>query len=184
MNRQPETGQLDLRPDSPAYATQLRLITARLVAAANEAAGTQAVRTVRVLPPGTTPAPRTTPKSPAATPNVSQAPVKKREMGSAGFHQALAAHRQAARPSRVDPAIEAAVQRQTTRNAGAGPPGVPRAARAGQRTGPARPGPCRAPPPGRRLPRRRAAPGPCGARGKGSRNGGRGPAAGTAGQTA
>ncbi|MBZ4319234.1 DUF721 domain-containing protein [Streptomyces huiliensis] len=24
----PETGQLDLRPDSPAYATQLRLITA------------------------------------------------------------------------------------------------------------------------------------------------------------
>ncbi|MFI0193056.1 DciA family protein [Streptomyces sp. NPDC017082] len=48
----PETGQLDLRPDSSAYATQLRLITARIVATANEAAGTEAVRTVRVLPPG------------------------------------------------------------------------------------------------------------------------------------
>ncbi|MFE7113600.1 DciA family protein [Streptomyces sp. NPDC057575] len=30
----PETGQLDLRPDSPAYATQLRLISARIVTAA------------------------------------------------------------------------------------------------------------------------------------------------------
>jgi predicted nucleic acid-binding Zn ribbon protein len=46
----PETGQLDLRPDSPAYATQLRLITARIVATANTSVGTDAVRTVRVLP--------------------------------------------------------------------------------------------------------------------------------------
>ncbi|WP_322888036.1 DciA family protein [Streptomyces solincola] len=35
-----ETGQLDLRPDSPAYATQLRLISSRIVAAANDAVGT------------------------------------------------------------------------------------------------------------------------------------------------
>nr|WP_301128655.1 hypothetical protein [Streptomyces cacaoi] len=42
---------MDLRPDSPAYATQLRLITARIVAAANDAAGTDAVRPMRVLPP-------------------------------------------------------------------------------------------------------------------------------------
>ncbi|MFF5338491.1 DciA family protein [Streptomyces sp. NPDC013181] len=48
----PETGQLDLRPDSPAYATQLRLITARIVAMANSTVGTDAVRMVRVLPPG------------------------------------------------------------------------------------------------------------------------------------
>nr|WP_237492911.1 DciA family protein [Streptomyces sp. YIM 132580] len=33
----PETGQLDLRPDSPAYTTQLRLISARIITAANEA---------------------------------------------------------------------------------------------------------------------------------------------------
>ncbi|UQA92340.1 DciA family protein [Streptomyces halobius] len=32
----PENGQLDLRPDSPAYATQLRLVSDRIVAAANE----------------------------------------------------------------------------------------------------------------------------------------------------
>ncbi|WDM16457.1 DUF721 domain-containing protein [Streptomyces lavenduligriseus] len=105
-----ETGQLDLRPDSPAYATQLRLITTRIVAAANEAAGTDAVRTVRVLPPGSAPAPRT---SPATTPDAPQAPVKTREMAGAGYHQALAAH-QAARPDRhVDPAIAEAIESQT-----------------------------------------------------------------------
>ncbi|WP_374120565.1 DciA family protein [Streptomyces sp. AN091965] len=48
----PETGQLDLRPASPAYATQLRLISARIVAAVNEAVGTDAVRAVGVLPVG------------------------------------------------------------------------------------------------------------------------------------
>ncbi|MEQ6027924.1 DciA family protein [Streptomyces salinarius] len=51
----PETGQLDLRPGSPAYTTQLRLISARIVAAANEPAGTDAVRTVRVLAVGAAP---------------------------------------------------------------------------------------------------------------------------------
>ncbi len=61
----PETGQLDPRPASSAYATQLRLITARIIAAANEAAGTEAVRTVRVLPPGAAPAP----EAPAAAPD-------------------------------------------------------------------------------------------------------------------
>ncbi len=57
----PESGQLDLRPASTAYATQLRLITARIVAAVNEAAGTDAVRAVRVLPVGAAAAPRTAP---------------------------------------------------------------------------------------------------------------------------
>ncbi|MDT6988053.1 DciA family protein [Streptomyces lusitanus] len=109
----PETGQLDLRPDSPAYATQLRLITARIVATANSTVGTDAVRTVRVLPPGTAPAPRTASEAPAAAPDASQAPVKTREMGSAGFHQALAAHQAVVPPSRVDPSIAEAVERQT-----------------------------------------------------------------------
>ncbi|WP_343239763.1 DciA family protein [Streptomyces sp. SID9913] len=106
----PETGQLDLRPDSPAYATQLRLITARIVATANNTVGTDAVRTVRVLPPGAAPAPRT---APAAAPDAPQAPVKTREMGSPGFHQALAAHQAVVPPSRVDPSIAEAVERQT-----------------------------------------------------------------------
>ncbi|WP_172386930.1 Tn3 family transposase [Streptomyces sp. MNP-20] len=57
--RSPETRQLDLRPDSPAYATQLRLITARIIAAANGSTGSEAVRTVRVLPAVAVPAPRT-----------------------------------------------------------------------------------------------------------------------------
>ncbi|WP_308010518.1 DciA family protein [Streptomyces olivaceus] len=57
----PETGQLDLRPDSPAYATQLRLITAQIVATANSTVGTDAVRTVRVLPPRSGPPQRPRP---------------------------------------------------------------------------------------------------------------------------
>ncbi|MGW8954676.1 DciA family protein [Streptomyces sp. NPDC055709] len=50
-----ESGQLDLRPDSPAYATQLRLISARIITAANDHVGAGAVRTVRVLPVGALP---------------------------------------------------------------------------------------------------------------------------------
>lgn len=110
----PETGQLDLRPDSPAYATQLRLITARIVATANDAAGTEAVRSVRVLPPGAAPTPRTAPKSPAAGRDAPPAPVKTRETASPGFHQALAAHQAVAPPRRIDPSIAQAVERQTT----------------------------------------------------------------------
>lgn len=108
----PETGQLDLRPDSPAYATQLRLITAQIVATANSTVGTDAVRTVRVLPPGAAPALRTTPEAPAAAPDGVQAPVKTREMASPGFHQALAAHQAVVPPSRIDPSIAEAVERQ------------------------------------------------------------------------
>ncbi|MGW9136356.1 DciA family protein [Streptomyces sp. NPDC055681] len=49
-----ESGQLDLRPDPSAYATQLWLVSARIVAAVNETVGTAAVRTVRVLVVGAT----------------------------------------------------------------------------------------------------------------------------------
>ncbi|WP_260868035.1 DUF721 domain-containing protein [Streptomyces sp. SAJ15] len=109
----PETGQLDLRPDSPAYATQLRLITTRLIAAANENVGANAVHTIRVLPIGaTTPAPRTEDTVMAAA-TAPQAPVRTREMASAGYHQALAAHLAAKPVHQVDPAIAAAVERQT-----------------------------------------------------------------------
>ncbi|MCF2131025.1 DciA family protein [Strepomyces sp. STD 3.1] len=106
-----ETGQLDLRPDSPAYATQLRLIGSRIVAAANDAVGTEAVRSVRVLAVGAIgAAPREAPALPAAAP---QAPVKTRKEGSPGFHQVLAAHQAVVPPSRVDPSIAEAVERQT-----------------------------------------------------------------------
>ncbi|MYZ34413.1 MULTISPECIES: DciA family protein [unclassified Streptomyces] len=108
----PQTGQLDLRPDSPAYATQLRLITAQITATANSTVGTDTVRTVRILPAGHAPAPRTTPKAPAVA-DAPQAPVKTREMASPGFHQALAAHQAVTPPSRIDPSITEAVKRQT-----------------------------------------------------------------------
>jgi hypothetical protein len=109
----PETGQLDLRPDSPAYATQLRLISTRIVAAANEAVRTDAVCAIRVLAVGAAPTPCTTPEMPATAPDTPPAPVKTREMASPGFHQALAAHQSVAPPSRVDPSIAEAVERQT-----------------------------------------------------------------------
>lgn len=108
----PETGQLDLRPDSPAYATQLRLISARIVAAANEAVHTDAVRSVRVLAVGAAPVSRTVPET-AVAPDTPPAPVKTREMAAPGFHQALAAHRAVAPPSRIAPSIAEAVERQT-----------------------------------------------------------------------
>nr|WP_024126126.1 DciA family protein [Streptomyces sp. FR1]AHE38744.1 Putative Tra3-like protein [Streptomyces sp. FR1] len=108
----PETGQLDLRPDSPAYATQLRLISARIVAAANSAVGTDAVHTVRVLSVGAAPAPCTTEPSPASAAGP-EAPVKTRELASEGYRQALAAHQAVAPARRVDPGIAEAVERQT-----------------------------------------------------------------------
>lgn len=88
-----ESGQLDLRPDSPAYATQLRLLNARIIAAANDRAGTQAVRTIRVLAIGKTMVPE--PRTPAPTPAAAAGPevsVRTRDMAPEGFHRALAAH--------------------------------------------------------------------------------------------
>jgi hypothetical protein len=108
----PETRQLDLRPDSPAYATQLRLNSARIVAAANSTVGTDAVRAIRVLPVGAAPAPRATESAPAAAAGP-EAPVKTRELASEGYHQALAAHQAVAPARRVDPGIAEAVERQT-----------------------------------------------------------------------
>ncbi|MFI5945572.1 DciA family protein [Streptomyces uncialis] len=108
----PETGQLDLRPDSSAYATQLRLISSRIVAAANDASGTQAVRTVRVLTAGTTaPAPREAVTAPTAV-APTKAPVKTRDMAPPGFHRALAAHQAVPPAQRVDTGVTEAIERQ------------------------------------------------------------------------
>jgi hypothetical protein len=108
----PAARQLDLRPDSPAYATQLRLITARIIATVNSAVGTDAVHTIRVLPAGAAPAPRTTQPAPAAA-AAPEASVDPRRPAPEGYHQALAAHQSAAPPSRIDPGIAEAVERQT-----------------------------------------------------------------------
>ncbi|OKK12235.1 hypothetical protein AMK16_32345 [Streptomyces sp. CB00455] len=108
-----ETGQLDLRPDSPAYATQLRLLNARIIDAANDAAGTQAVRTIRVLAVGqtTVPEPRSVAPAPSAV-AVPAAPVRTRDMAAAGFHRALAAHQAVPRTRGVPLDIAEAAARQ------------------------------------------------------------------------
>ncbi|MGC2997168.1 DciA family protein [Streptomyces sp. G35A] len=107
----PETGQLDLRPDSPAYATQLRLITARIIAAANSAVGTDAVRAVRVLPVGAGPVHQEAgPASEVAA--AAQPPVNAPAPVSRGYQQAMAAHLAAAPDRRMDPSIAEVAERQ------------------------------------------------------------------------
>ncbi|MFB8040300.1 DciA family protein [Streptomyces hydrogenans] len=103
----PESGRLDLRPDSPAYATQLRLLTARIIATANEHVGSSAVRALRVLPPGTvdTTPPQATDRPASGAAATPAAPVKTRETASAGYRLALEAHRAAVDPAHQRPAI-------------------------------------------------------------------------------
>ncbi|MFI8200454.1 DciA family protein [Streptomyces sp. NPDC085942] len=109
-----ETGQLDLLPESPAYATQLRLISARIITAANETTGTGAVRIIRVLPPGTAPAERpsrTSPPSPA--PAARDAAAKAPKTVPEGYRETIAAHRATwTRQQHTRPEIQAAADRQ------------------------------------------------------------------------
>ncbi|MFF0629822.1 DciA family protein [Streptomyces sp. NPDC004296] len=107
-----ETGQLDLQPASPAYATQLRLITPRIITAANQETGTTTVRRVRVLPAGNLPTPTTTTQAPAADPVEPPRPTEPAQP-SDGFRQALAAHRAAWSGRPVDPALQEAIEQQT-----------------------------------------------------------------------
>ncbi|MFE6460033.1 DciA family protein [Streptomyces cinereoruber] len=108
----PATGQLDLMPDSPAYATQLRLMTPRIIAAANEQASAAAVRTVRVRQPGALPATPAPAPATGKTAAESAGPVKTHEMASEGFRRVLALHHKAWTPFQQDPALAAAVGRQ------------------------------------------------------------------------
>lgn len=92
--------------------------TARIISDANKAARTEAVRTVRVLAPGSVPAPATA-ADPAPAPAASepQAPPRTRETASAGYRRALAAHQASKKESAVDPAIQAAIERQNREQA-------------------------------------------------------------------
>ncbi|MFJ1673134.1 hypothetical protein ACIOK4_43640 [Streptomyces bottropensis] len=84
----------------------------RIIAAANQSAGRTVVRTLRILAPGTVPLPEPadSDSEPAAAP---AGPLRTRETASDGYRRALAAHQEAAPPSRVDPHIAEAVERQT-----------------------------------------------------------------------
>ncbi|GAA1924116.1 DciA family protein [Streptantibioticus ferralitis] len=109
-----DTGRLDVVPDAPAYGTKLRWGAPKLIATANTKAPGANVRTLHVLPP----APQKAGTAPAAAdpdpqPTGPAGPVRTRENASDGYRRALAAHREAPPPRRVDPAIAQAVERQT-----------------------------------------------------------------------
>ncbi|MFD5814763.1 DciA family protein [Streptomyces sp. NPDC127038] len=105
-----DSGQLTVCPESAAWATKARLEQTRIIAAANQSAGRTVVRTLRILAPGTVsvPEPADSDPEPAAA-----GQPRTRETASDGYRRALAAHQEAAPPSRMDPHITAAVERQT-----------------------------------------------------------------------
>ncbi|CAK7284034.1 hypothetical protein SGPA1_22009 [Streptomyces misionensis JCM 4497] len=154
--RTPDTGRLDV---APAYGTQLRWKAPKLIAAADEKVYGANVRTVHVLAPAPVKTgPATVPKS------VGPAVPVERRTPPDGYRRAIEAHRQAVRPSRADPAIAEAVERQTAATRELRPQRLPRA---GGRAGSARERPCRASPAGRHRPCRCVAPG-AGRAGRGS----------------
>ncbi|WP_158102454.1 DciA family protein [Streptomyces africanus] len=110
----PERGILELRPSSPAYATQIRLFQQQLAKHLNGKLGRPAVRTIRVLAPGAQPttaaaADTTEPEQP------SPGPVKTRETAHPGYRatlDAVYAHRPDRTPA--DPYIAEALARQET----------------------------------------------------------------------
>lgn len=90
----PRAGRLDLRPASPAYATQLRLLGGQLCKQINDKLGESIVRSIRVLPVGavaTVPPSAPTPAAPAVV--AASGPAKTRETASAGYRATLAAIR-------------------------------------------------------------------------------------------
>ncbi|WP_051816703.1 DciA family protein [Kitasatospora sp. NRRL B-11411] len=105
-----QTGRLDVRADSPAYATHVRTLAPALVATLNQANGETILRSIRVL--GSHRAPAATEARPA-TRNDAPAPeakIKTREDASPGYLRALA-QLQASRPSapadsRTTPAVD------------------------------------------------------------------------------
>jgi hypothetical protein len=106
-----QTGRLDLRPGSHAYAAQLRILGGQLAKQINDKIGRVVVRTIRVLPVGhvdTRPPTDTAPDRPET-----EAPVKTRDTASAGYLAALEAA-QAHRPERqpTNPYVTEALARQ------------------------------------------------------------------------
>ncbi|WP_424864006.1 DUF721 domain-containing protein [Streptomyces sp. MMS24-I29] len=106
-----DTGRLDVVPDAPACGTKLRWIAPKLIAAANERVPDANVRALHVLAPAPMKAGPAAAADPTLRPTTPVARAERRTPPD-GYRRAIEAHRQAAPPSRVDPAIAAAVQRQ------------------------------------------------------------------------
>lgn len=106
-----DTGRLDVAPEAPAYGTKLRWSAPKLIAAANEKVPDANVRTLHVLAPASMKTDQAAADQ-APRPAAAVAPVERRTPPD-GYRRAIEAHRQAAPPSRVDPGIAEAVERQT-----------------------------------------------------------------------
>ncbi|MYY03185.1 MULTISPECIES: DciA family protein [unclassified Streptomyces] len=126
-----DTGRLDVAPDAPAVGTKLRWSAPKLIEAANERVRGANVRTLHVLAPAPVKAgPATVAADPDPQPSTPTSPVQRRTPPD-GYRRAIEAHRQAVVPSRVDPGIADAVERQTkamrelSRRAFPDPPSVP-----------------------------------------------------------
>ncbi|MEU7183911.1 MULTISPECIES: hypothetical protein [Streptomyces] len=111
-----DTGRLDIVPDAPACGTKLRWGAPKLIAAANEAVPGANVRALHVLAPAPM---KTGPATAAPQPTTPAAPVQRRTPPD-GYRRAIEAHRQAAPPSRVGPAIARAMGRQNAAMRGLG----------------------------------------------------------------
>ncbi|MGS2592088.1 DciA family protein [Streptomyces hebeiensis] len=107
----PDRGRLDLRPSTPAYATQLRLLGGQLAKQINDKLGRTVVRSIRVLPIGPITQPRTASVPEQPTTPISLAPVRTRDTASPGYHLALAAHLEhKPDPGPTNPHLRAAIQ--------------------------------------------------------------------------
>jgi len=84
-----DSGQLTVCPESAVWATKVRLEQARIIEAANAAAGRTVVRALRILPPGAVPAPDPADVAPGL-PAAPTGPARTRETACEGYRRALA----------------------------------------------------------------------------------------------
>lgn len=108
----PQSGRLDLRPASHAYAANLRLLGGQLCKQINDKVGKMVVRSIRVLPVGAI-TPPNAPQGPAE-PSQDTGPVITRDTASPGYQRTLEAHREhRGDPDRpANPYVAAALERQ------------------------------------------------------------------------
>ncbi|MFG2878829.1 DciA family protein [Streptomyces sp. NPDC048337] len=91
----PDTGELAVRPASSPYATAVRLRTRQLIDNANQVMrSATAVRTIRILPPGTTPAIPHQAEAPRTSTAPAPAPPRAEPYEQpVGYREAIAQHR-------------------------------------------------------------------------------------------
>jgi predicted nucleic acid-binding Zn ribbon protein len=106
-----ESGRLDLSPASPAWATQVRLTSASLIARIGHQVGPGVVRSIQVLPPGAAVGTAPALAAAASTATTPPAPAKPRQRCT-GYELALQAHRATKTVGTAPPAVRAAIERQ------------------------------------------------------------------------